>query len=94
MAKAIVLREYGGPENLRLETVETGTADDASILIRNVAIGVNFIDTYFRRGIYPTTLPAVIGDQGVGIVEECGSAGQCTRQRLRHMQHGHQRLHG
>ncbi|MFQ3250309.1 MAG: NADPH2:quinone reductase [Glaciecola sp.] len=74
MAKAIVLREYGGPENLRLETVETGTADDASILIRNVAIGVNFIDTYFRRGIYPTTLPAVIGDQGVGIVEECGSA--------------------
>lgn len=74
MAQAIVLREYGGPENLRLETVDSGTADDASILVRNVAIGVNFIDTYFRRGIYPTTLPAVIGDQAVGIIEECGSA--------------------
>ena len=74
MAKAIVLHEYGGTQNLKFETVEAGTPDDASILVRNLAIGVNFIDTYFRRGVYPTTLPAIIGDQGVGIIEQCGSA--------------------
>ena len=74
MAKAIVLRELGGPENLQLQDVPEGDGTDDKILVRNLAIGVNFIDTYFRRGLYPTRLPAVLGDQGVGVVEACGAA--------------------
>lgn len=72
MARAIVLNEYGGPERLELQNVDVAAPDAGEVLIRQFAIGVNFIDTYCRRGLYPVPLPAIIGNQGVGIVEGLG----------------------
>lgn len=72
MARAIVLKEYGGPEQLQLDEVEVGQPGEGEVLIRHTGIGVNYIDTYFRRGVYPIPLPAVIGDQACGVVEALG----------------------
>lgn len=74
MTRAIVLRAYGGPEALRLEDIDLGEPGLGEVLIRQTGIGVNFIDTYYRRGIYPVPLPAIIGDQATGVVEEVGAA--------------------
>jgi len=74
VTRAIVLRAYGGPEALRLEDIDLGEPGLGEVLIRQTGIGVNFIDTYYRRGIYPVPLPAIIGDQATGVVEEVGAA--------------------
>jgi NADPH:quinone reductase len=73
VARAIILNAYGGPEELVLESVEVAAPGAAEVLIRQTGIGVNFIDTYCRRGLSPVPLPAIIGNQAVGIVEEVGS---------------------
>ena len=73
MARAIVLNEYGGPEQLELHSIDVPKPYAEEVLIRQTGIGVNFIDTYCRRGLYPVPLPAIIGNQGVGIVEGLGS---------------------
>ncbi len=65
------VEQPGGPEALQWterELAPTGT----EVLIRHTAIGVNFIDTYFRKGLYPAPLPTGIGAEGAGIVEACG----------------------
>jgi len=72
VTRAIVLKEYGGPEQLTLETIAVGEPGPGEVRVRHTAIGVNFIDTYFRRGLYPIKLPAIIGDQAVGIIEAVG----------------------
>lgn len=72
MARAIVLREYGGPDQLKLEQVEVPAPVAGEVRIRHTGIGVNFIDTYYRRGLYPLPLPAIIGDQAVGVIEALG----------------------
>lgn len=72
MARAIVLNAYGGPEQLALESVDVQEPDAGEVLIRQTAVGVNFVDTYCRRGLYPVPLPAIIGNQGVGVVEGLG----------------------
>ena len=56
MAKAIRLHQTGGPEVLRLETVEVGEPGPGEIRIRHHACGLNFIDVYFRTGLYPLAL--------------------------------------
>jgi NADPH2:quinone reductase len=73
VTRAIVVREYGGPEQLRLETIDTPAPGAGEVLVRHTGIGVNFIDTYCRRGLYPVPLPAVIGDQATGVVEVLGA---------------------
>lgn len=71
---AILLREYGGPEVLRLEQVEIGMPAAGDLLIRQTAIGVNFHDCYVRSGLYRTlTLPGIPGIEGVGVVEAVGA---------------------
>jgi len=69
---AIVIHAYGGVEQLTLSEIDLGSPGPGEVLIRHTGIGVNYIDTYFRRGIYPIPLPAVIGDQAVGLVEALG----------------------
>ncbi len=77
MAQAIVLRQYGGPETLRLERVEVGTPPAGELHIRQTAVGVNFHDVYVRSGLYRTlALPGIPGIEGVGIVEAIGSGVQ------------------
>lgn len=73
MSKAIRIHEYGGPEVLRWEDVSVGAPGPGQVRLRQTAIGVNYIDTYHRTGLYPVpSLPAVIGMEGAGVVEEAG----------------------
>jgi NADPH2:quinone reductase len=69
MAKAIRFHETGGPEVLRFEDVEVGDPGPGQARIRHTAIGVNFLDTYQRSGLYPVPLPFVGGNEGAGVVE-------------------------
>ena len=73
MAQAIMLREHGGPEVLRLEETEVGDPGPGFVRIKQSAIGVNFHDCYVRSGLYQTLkLPGVPGLEGVGRVTATG----------------------
>ena len=73
MAKAIRIHEHGGPEVLRWDDVDPGAPGAGQALIRQTAAGLNFIDVYFRTGLYPVpAMPAVIGNEGAGVVEAVG----------------------
>lgn len=69
---SIQVREPGGPDVLRWEETGTPVVGPGQLRVSVVAAGVNFIDTYHRRGIYPLGLPFVPGLEGSGIVEEIG----------------------
>ena len=74
MVRAVRIHEYGGPEVLKFEQVEVGKPGAGEVLIRNTAVGLNYIDTYHRTGLYPVpALPSVIGMEGAGSVIEVGS---------------------
>ncbi|MCA1365888.1 quinone oxidoreductase [Bradyrhizobium sp. BRP14] len=74
MAQAIVVRELGGPEVLKMEGVTLAPPGPGEVQIRQVAIGLNFIDVYFRTGLYKsaTGLPFVPGKEGAGVVTAVG----------------------
>ena len=61
MAKAIRFYEIGGPEVLKLETIEVGAPGPGEARVRHTGIAVNFIDIYFRTGVYPAQLPSGLG---------------------------------
>ena len=74
MPKAVRIHETGGPEMLAYEDVAVGEPGPGEARVRHTAIGLNFIDTYHRSGLYPVeTLPAVLGMEGAGVVEAVGS---------------------
>ncbi|MBI1778345.1 MAG: alcohol dehydrogenase catalytic domain-containing protein, partial [Proteobacteria bacterium] len=54
------------------EEIEIGAPGPGQVLIRNTAVGLNFIDVYYRCGLYPLPLPAAIGMEGAGVVEAVG----------------------
>jgi NADPH:quinone reductase len=72
MPKAIRLSKTGGPEVLQWEDVTVGEPGQGQARVRHTAIGVNFVDTYHRSGLYPLTLPGGLGSEGAGIVEAVG----------------------
>lgn len=72
-AHAIRFDTTGGPDVLRLTTVEVGDPASNELRLRHTAIGVNFIDTYHRSGLYPLSLPSGIGLEAAGMVEAIGS---------------------
>jgi NADPH2:quinone reductase len=72
MAKGIRFHETGGPEVLRWESVDVGTPGVGEVRIRHAAVGLNFADTYFRTGLYPAALPAGMGVEAAGVIEEVG----------------------
>ncbi|MEM6847062.1 MAG: quinone oxidoreductase [Pseudomonadota bacterium] len=74
MTHAIVVHETGGPEVLRFESVDVGDPGPGEIRVRHTAIGLNYIDTYFRTGLYPPPggLPMVLGMEAAGVVEAVG----------------------
>jgi NADPH2:quinone reductase len=73
MSKAVRIHETGGPEVLRWEDVDVGSPGPGQARLRQTAVGLNYIDTYHRSGLYPLpTLPAVIGMEAAGVVEEIG----------------------
>jgi NADPH2:quinone reductase len=72
MAKAVRIHQYGGPEVLTYEDVEVRDPGPGEVRIRNRAVGVNYIDTYYRTGMYPSTLPIVLGNEAAGEVVAVG----------------------
>jgi NADPH2:quinone reductase len=72
MAHAIRIHETGGPEKLKWKEVPVADPGPGQVLVRNTAIGLNFIDTYQRSGLYPMSLPIVLGSEGAGVVEAVG----------------------
>ena len=72
MAKAIIISKHGGPEVLELKDVELPPPGPNEVLIRHVAIGLNYIDVYHRTGLYPVNLPSGIGAEGAGIIKAVG----------------------
>jgi len=73
MSKGVRIHKTGGPEALQFEDVSVGEPGPGQARIRHTAIGVNFIDTYQRSGLYPVQLPAVAGNEGAGLVEAVGT---------------------
>ena len=72
MTHAVRIHSYGGPEVLRWDTIEVADPGPGQVRIRHTAIGLNFIDTYERTGLYPVALPAVLGREAAGVVEAVG----------------------
>jgi NADPH2:quinone reductase len=72
MPKAIQFSRTGGPEVLEYVDVEVGEPGPGQARVRNHAIGINFIDVYFRTGLYPLDLPSGLGQEAAGVVEAVG----------------------
>jgi NADPH2:quinone reductase len=72
MVAAVRVHQTGGPEMLKYEDVPVKEPGQGQIKIKQTAIGLNYIDTYFRSGLYPAQLPFVIGNEGAGVVTAVG----------------------
>src|SRR4029453_17133973 len=72
MTHAIRIHSYGGPEVLSWEPIEVPEPGPGQARVRHTAIGLNFIDTYERTGLYPLQLPAVLGREAAGVIEAVG----------------------
>ena len=73
MPKSIIIKKNGGPEVLELQDVNIGSPGPDEIKVTNHAIGLNYIDTYHRSGLYPVKLPSGIGLEAAGKIDEVGS---------------------
>ena len=73
MPYAIRIYENGGPDKMRWEEFPIASPGPGEVLVRNTAVGLNFVDTYHRTGLYPVPLPATLGMEGAGVVEAVGS---------------------
>jgi len=69
---AFLVRETGGPDVLQAEAIDIPRPGAGQVLVRNEAVGLNFIDTYHRSGLYKVPLPTGIGNEGAGVVEAAG----------------------
>ena len=73
MSNAIVVHEHGGPDVMRFEPVAPVHPKAGEVLVRHTAIGINFLDIYFRTGLYkPPSLPFTPGNEAAGVVEQIG----------------------
>lgn len=72
MPKAIRIEATGGPEVMKYVDVEVGKPGPGEVQVRNHAVGLNFIDVYFRSGLYPMPLPAGVGQEGAGEITAVG----------------------
>jgi NADPH:quinone reductase len=72
MTKVVRIHTTGGPEVLRWESIGLSPPESGEVQIKHTAIGLNFIDTYHRSGLYPIALPAVLGSEAAGVVDAVG----------------------
>lgn len=72
MIMAIRIEEFGGPEVLKWRDVDLAEPGPGEVRLRHTAIGLNFIDTYHRSGLYPLDLPSGLGSEAAGVVEALG----------------------
>ena len=71
--KAIRFEKFGGPDVLEYKDIEIGKPGPKEVLVKNLSIGLNYIDVYHRTGLYPVELPSGLGLEASGIIEEIGS---------------------
>jgi Zn-dependent alcohol dehydrogenase len=73
MERAARIHQYGAPEVLAVEPVEVTAPGPGEVRIRHTAIGLNFVEVYFRRGTFPVpAFPAILGNEAAGVVEAVG----------------------
>jgi NADPH2:quinone reductase len=72
MTHAIRMHKTGGPEVLVWDEIALGKPGAGEVRLRHTAVGLNYIDTYHRSGLYPIPMPAIIGSEAAGVVEEVG----------------------
>ena len=72
MPKAIIIKEFGGPEVMQIIESQTLPPNNHEVTIRNTAIGLNFIDIYHRSGLYPVELPSHLGLEGAAVITDLG----------------------
>ena len=72
MSKAIRLYQHGGPDQLRWEEEQVGAPGPGEVLIRQTAVGVDYIDIYVRTGLYPRALPTGMGYEAAGVIAAVG----------------------
>jgi len=80
--QAIRIYKYGGPEVLQYEEIELAEPGLGEARVRHTAIGLNFIDTYHRTGLYPQELPTGLGTEAAGIIEAVGPASPRSDQAI------------
>tara|TARA_A100001011_G_scaffold332505_1_gene359669 strand:+ start:5044 stop:6018 length:975 start_codon:yes stop_codon:yes gene_type:complete len=73
MSKSIIIKKNGGPEVLEIQDVKLGSPGPDEIKVTNYAIGLNYIDTYHRSGLYPMPMPSGIGLEASGKIDQVGS---------------------
>ena len=71
MTKSIIIKKQGFPEVLEISDIKLGEHGNSEIKVKNIAIGLNYIDTYHRSGLYPVNLPSGIGLEGAGKIIDC-----------------------
>src|SRR5215470_16300967 len=72
-ARAVRFAAPGGPEVMKLETIDLADPGPGEVLVRQTAVGVNYQDTYHRSGFYPLPMPSGIGTEAAGVIETVGS---------------------
>src|SRR5262245_49264448 len=72
IAEVVRFETTGGPDVLSVAEVALPAPGRGDVLLRQTAVGVNFIDIYHRRGLYPLALPSGLGQEAAGVVEEIG----------------------
>jgi NADPH:quinone reductase len=89
MIKAVRVHEVGPPEVMRIEEIELPAPKAGEVLVRNHAIGLNYIDVYFRTGAYPAQLPFIPGNEAAGEIIEIGKGvkGFKTGDRVAYVAH-------
>ena len=73
MTRIVKIEKTGGPEVLKFESIKLNSPAPEEVLIEHKAIGLNFIDTYHRSGLYPLELPSEIGGEASGVIKQIGS---------------------
>ena len=72
MTKAIRFHEFGGPEVLKYEDITLPEPGEGEVRLHHTAIGLNFVDTYYRSGLYKSALPSGLGNEAAGVIEQLG----------------------
>ena len=70
MAHAIRFEKPGGPDVLAWQEVEVGKPGQGQVRLRHTAVGLNYVDTYQRSGLYPMPMPSGLGSEAAGVIEE------------------------
>ena len=72
IARKVLIEEFGSPDNMKIVSVELPAPAAGEVQLRQTAIGLNFIDIYQRKGVYPLPLPTGLGHEAAGVIEAVG----------------------